>query len=494
MTEEFSEQMTYEEPAVLSPEQVATLKNKLSMNLINNNTATEEPMPEPDFMQESSISVMDTNTPTVTVDDPIEPATVAMPEEPVAEATVETAAPVEEPKVEETPIYEPEPEKKERKPSRPSIRRPDAIFGDTVLGYRMDGMAVKSRTLYNKTLNSMHHKYWKNGEEVLTKQQGTNVTISAYARYKKDDTPICFMWDEGGNDNGRGFAITVTDADGKMLEPLSVFIPEVEYKYHGDDAVFVNWHHAKLPIAEGYYILSCSIVNDEEGNGNLMIAAHRVISTKLPQSRADGIRPEITAALAGYIVTKGDQMIINPLEDKFIFDENHPAIQALFKQCANTKCDTPAYCHSLITTRGKDFRTYLSDKNFDSILTICDSVDDLNDKVSDAMTDGFSTVCKSENSASGEPQFRQLRLYRICKYYSKTDDIAIFYYLVIYYPKAVTYKERLFHGYAIVNADSEPVDLIGNEEKHEFTFEELKQYITSTSKNDQVISEFRKVY
>ncbi len=491
MTEEFSEQMTYEEPAVLSPEQVATLKNKLSMNLINNTNATEEPMPEPDFMQESSISVMGTNTPAATVEDPIEPATVAMPEEPVAEEAA--AASVEEPKVEETPIYEPAPVE-EKKSFRPSVRRPDAIFGDTVLGYRMDGMAVKSRTLYNKTLNSMHHKYWRNGEEILTKQQGNTVTISAYARYKKDDTPICFMWDEGGNDNGRGFAITVTDTEGKMLEPLSVFIPEVECKYHGDDAVFVNWHHAKLPIAEGYFILSCSIVNDDEGNGNLMIAVHRVVGTKLPQNRKDGIRPEITATLAGYIITKGEQMIINPLIDNFIFDENHPAIQALFKQCANTKCDTPAYCHSLITTRGKDFRTYLSDKNFDNILTICDSVDDLNEKVSDAMVEGFSTVCKSENTATGEPQFRQLRLYRICKYYSKTDDIAIFYYLVIYYPKAVTYKERLFHGYAIVNAESGPIDLIGNEENREFTFEELKQFITSTSRNDQVISEFRKVY
>lgn len=508
---------------VLSSEVLEAMRRKNDAKTFGE--INEEPIPEPDFLQEEEISVVvsdnidvDVNDdisveePQVTIEDPIEEepvAAISVPEEPVVvtaeneiieepvvaimNAPEKAAAPLE--------IYEPEPEPvraqvhTERKPNRDNaeLRRPDSVFGDVIIGYRQDGTVVKSRTLYNKSLNGIHHKYWRNSADTV-EQQFMKVTINAYVRYKKDGTPTAYLWDEGGKNRNKGFASTVTDQDGNKLEPISVFIPELESRYHDDDTIYLNWRHAKLPVEVGYHVLTCSTTFDREGNGSLFITNYRVTEIILPKNRKDTQRPVIKAELESYFTTEGENMIVNPLVDDTPISYDAPVISALIKQCENPRSDKPTFCHWLISTRGKDYRAYLSDKKFNELSEKVEyDNDELVGILNDLMQSHFEDICNEENEADDENQFNQLRLYRVSKYFAKSDDIAIFYYLVRYNPKDMSYGDhRIFYGYSVVTPNDDNIVLIGNEEKC-FTFEELKQSIVSSERN-QAIAEFRKVF
>lgn len=353
------------------------------------------------------------------------------------------------------------------------VRRPDTNIGDVILEYKDDGTVVKSRGLYNRALVRAHVNYRKNGS------YQESIMAEAFVKDKRDGNCVTTMWDEGGNHRRRGFAVTATDTDGRKLTPLTIFLPNVEKHFKEQDTVYVNWHHARLPIVEGNYIVSCS--NDIDNEAIIMV--HRVEHIEI-QKEDKPFKSHLSLRLVSILSGKDEAISEIYHQGEHPFHNGHPVFGALLSQCNNDRAGLPAYCKCLMPVNIYP-KSYLSNKKFDEILQVFKSNDELNEKLQSLLDDEFQKLADSGNARK-----KQVRLYRVAKYYAKTNDIVLFYYAVLHDVKKGTY-DRLFYGYVIVTPDME-VTLFDDDMV--YSFEQLKTYIREYSRSDQAIREFRKVW
>lgn len=419
-------------------------------------TSLESSNPEPTVATAVNIDPYEPETKPAAESEPqIEPEEVLV--------VVHEPAPVREVTIDETVIV--------KEPV--DVRRPDTNIGDVILEYKDDGTVVKSRGLYNRALVRAHVNYRKNGS------YQESIMAEAFVKDKHDGNCVTTMWDEGGNHRRRGFAVTATDTDGRKLTPLTIFLPNVEKHFKEQDTVYVNWHHARLPIVEGNYIVSCS--NDIDNEAIIMV--HRVENIEI-QKEDKPFKSHLSLRLVSLLSGKDEELSEIYHQDEHPFHNGHPVFGALLSQCNNDRAELPAYCRCLMPVNIYP-KSYLSNKKFDEILQVFKSNDELNEKLQSLLDDEFQKLADSGNSRK-----KQVRLYRVAKYYAKTNDIVLFYYAVLHDVKKGTY-DRLFYGYVIVTPDME-VTLFDDDRV--YSFEQLKTYIREYSRSDQAIREFRKVW
>ena len=529
---------------LLSNEDLATLQQKQNAaaisQLVNPTQSKEEPMSPPEGwheepvtkehvdtmlnnLSESSDLTLDDDTETESVlvsptaHAPEEQTVVISVPEPVAETSTETNINIPEgvSLFSEEPLYEDAPVTQETItdpiPSQPvkttpdtpkprvltsfnelrSIRKPDINFSDSIVGYTENGVEIRSRVAYNPSLIRIHRSFWKNNTTPEEK-----ITIPSRAKIKKNGNIIPYLWDEGGFNSTRntGFATIITDSNGKKLEPIMAIIPETEFDISHNNAILVNWHHAKMPVSEGYYLLSASTNEDGEYFLTVYQVTNCIYNAENLNEGARFCQATIEAQLVEWfsVLKQGDNnikssntktLINNPFSDYSGSEDDHPAIHAVLTQCNELNATRPGYCRKFTITYNKDYKLYLNDNKFNDIMEIADSNDDLLYKLNRVTADVFPSLKNGQ----------QVRIYRIAKFYPSSHDITVFYYVVKYNVKEGTYgDDRIASMQITFTPNDSAITLFGDTDRY-YTFEELLNNIKEHSNNNQLITELRRV-
>ena len=354
-------------------------------------------------------------------------------------------------------------------------------MNDTILGYTKDNIEVRSRASYNPSLIRVHRRFWGASDK---KNPTPYITIPARAKVKRNGDTIPFIWDEGGCENdGKGFAVAVMSQEGKMVEPIMVVVPETDYQYY-DNTIFCNWHHSKMPLTVGDFVLTAS----RTPQGDHLIAMYQIDNVLIE----DVINPSqknckatLEANLAYWMTQKNGSMDVHTIRDTpFNNNLDHPALAALIKQINEPNSTRPTWCKKFIPTFNFDFRTYLNDSKFEPMSELY--TDNL--KLLDDLDKCTSDLCFDLTG------HQQVRIYRVAKFFPKTHDITVFYYVVKYDTDKRSYDDSGRIKYAqITFLPNDSIMLFGDESGKMYSFEELLGDIQNTTYNNQSITEFRRV-
>ena len=395
--------------------------------------------------------------------------------QPVPTDDLYEAAPVRQPE----PIEAPMKEEKKILRSLSELRRPDNNINDTILGYTDEGIEIRSRTSYNPSLIRIHRNFWSSDK----KSPIPYITIPARAKIKRNGDTIPFIWDEGGCDKGKGFAVAVAKQDGTIMAPIMVVVPETDYQFY-DNTIFCNWHHAKMPLNIGDFVLTAS----KNPQGDQMVAIYQVDNILVedaisPDQRSCKATPE--ANLAFWMTIKNGSLDVHAIRDTpFTNNLDHPALTAVLQQTQTENSTRPTWCSKFVSKYNYDFRTYLNDTKFEPLTEVYTD----NNKLIEDLEACTSKLCFELGG------HQQVRMYRVAKFFPKTHDITVFYYVVKYDTDKRTYDDNGRIKYAqITFVPNDSILLFGDESNRSYTFEELLNEIQSTSYNNQSIAEFRRV-